>query len=128
MPSATDAAIPPPAPCRNRAATSQPGDCARAAQHGGRGEQRHAGDEHTVAPHEVADPPGEQQHPAEADQVRVDDPREPGGAEAQLALDRRQGDADDGLVDDRHEGGRAQHGEREPLPAGIEVEGAMTEP
>ena len=44
---------------------------------------------------QVAEPPREQQQPAEGDQVGVDDPGEVRGREAEVVLDRRQRDVDD---------------------------------
>ena len=99
-------------------------DEARPDQHalalGHRAQQRRAG-EHPEADQEdasladqVADPSGEQQQAAERDQVGVDDPGEVVLREAQVVLDRRQGDVHDRRVEDDHQHAHAEHVEREP--------------
>ena len=118
IPSATAAASAPPAPWTNRAATSHCADGRHAAQHRRGDEQRQAGQQHAAAADEVADPPGQQEQAAEGDEVGVDDPREVRGGKAEVALDRGQGDADDGLVDDGHERRRAQQSQCETPVAG----------
>ena len=52
-----------------------------------RGEREHgqAGEEDLAAADQVAEPAGEQQQAAERDQVRVDDPGQAGGGEAEVA-------------------------------------------
>ncbi|HEY2194086.1 MAG TPA: hypothetical protein VGH76_17555 [Actinomycetospora sp.] len=70
-----------------------------AARQRGDGEQRHPREEHPAAADQVAEPPGEQQESAEADQVGVDDPGERPGVEAEVPLDGRDGDRRDRLVD-----------------------------
>jgi len=90
-----------------------PGRLRDAAEHRGGDEEAQAAEQHASAAHEIADPPRQQQQAAERGQVGVDDPGQVGGREAEIALDARQGDGDDGLVDDRHERGRAQDDECE---------------
>ena len=70
----------------------------------------------------VADSPGEHQHAAEHDRVRVDDPVEVGGGEVQSDLNRRQRDVDDPQVEDDHELRDAADGEQGRLgldPGGL---------
>ena len=67
-----------------------------------------------LAAEQVAHPAREQQQPAERDQVRVDDPRQPGLREAEIDLDGRQRDVDDRHVDDDQEKTRAEHDQGEP--------------
>ena len=80
-------------------------------------EQDQSGEEDALAPDEVAEPAGEQEQPAERDQVRVHDPREARLREAEVALDRRQRDVHDRLVEDDHEEARAQDDQRDPAVA-----------
>ena len=56
-----------------------------AAQQRGDGEDAEPGEEDAAARDEVAEPAGQQQQPAEGDQVRVDDPGEAGLREAEVA-------------------------------------------
>ena len=79
-------------------------------------EERKAAQEHAPATDQVAEPPGQQQQPAERDQVGVDDPRQRRLREAEIRLDRRQRDVHDrGVEDDHHEAG-AEHDQRGPAP------------
>ena len=61
----------------------------QAAQRRGAGEQREPGQEDGPATQQVTQAPGEEQQPAERDQVPVHDPREAGGGEPEVVLDRR---------------------------------------
>ena len=87
------------------------------AQQRGEREQRKAGQEDVAAPDQVAEPSGEQQQPAEGDQVGVHHPREGGLREAQIVLDRGQRDVNDRRVEDDHQHPDAQHDERDPAGA-----------
>ena len=48
-----------------------------------------AGEEHALAPDEVAEPAGQEQQAAEGDEEGVDDPGQVGLAEVEVVLDRR---------------------------------------
>ena len=85
-----------------------------AAQNRGQGEDQEARHEDVLAPDQVAEAPGEQQQPAEADQVGVDHPGEARLREAEVVLDRRQRDVHDGHVENDHQHSRAEHVERNP--------------
>ena len=80
-------------------------------------EQRQPGHEHVLTADEVAEPAGEQQQAAEGDQVAVDDPGEARLREAEVILDRRQRDVDDGHVEDDHQHARAEHVKGDPALA-----------
>ena len=67
----------------------------RAEQRGG-GEDRQPDEEDAALAEQVAEPAGEQQQAAEGDQVGVDDPGQARLREAEVVLDRGQGDVDDG--------------------------------
>ena len=87
------------------------------AQQRGDREDGQADHEDPPAPDEVAEPTGEQEQAAEADQIGVDDPGEARLREAEIALDRRQRDVDDRHIEDDHEHSDAQHDERRPAAA-----------
>jgi len=72
----------------------------------------HARDEHPASAEEVAEPAGDQQQAAEGDDVGVHHPGQIRLGETQIGLDHRQGDADDGLVDDHHQSAGAEHRQR----------------
>ena len=74
--------------------------------------------EDVLAAQKVAEAPGEEQEPAEGDQVAVDDPREAGLAEAEVLLDGGQRDVDHRHVEDDHQEARAQDVEGEPAVSG----------
>jgi hypothetical protein len=78
------------------------------------GEHRQAGEEHVPAADQVAEPPSQQEQPAEGDQVRVDDPGEARLREPEVVLDRRQRDRDDRPVEDDHQHAGAEHDKRPP--------------
>jgi len=86
-----------------------PGRRREAAQQRGRGEDAEADEEDRPPPDQVAEAPGEQQQTAEGDQVGVDDPCEARLGEAEVILDRRQGDVDHRDVEDDHQHARAEH-------------------
>jgi hypothetical protein len=87
---------------------------------GQRGEREddEAEHEHASAPHQVSEPPTEQQEAAEGERVRVDDPRQVVLGEAQRASDRRQRHIYDRGVDDEHELRHREEHEGEVLRAG----------
>ena len=64
------------------------------------------GEEDVAAAEQVAEPPGQQQQAAEGDQVGVDDPGEARLREAEVGLDRGQGDVHDRRVEDDHQHAR----------------------
>jgi hypothetical protein len=84
-------------------------------------EQRDSDQEQTPIPVEIAEPPAEQQKAAVRQQVGVDDPGQRGVGEAEVVLDRGQGDADDRDVEDDHQAREAQDVEGEPAGSGVEV-------
>ena len=63
---------------------------------------------------EVAEPAAEEQEAAVREQVAVHDPGERRLREAEILLDRRQGDADDRDVEDDHQRGQAEDIEGNP--------------
>ena len=67
------------------------------------GEHDQAGDEDAAAAEQVGDPSAEQEEAAVGEDVAVDDPLQALLAEAEVALDRRQGDIEDRGVEDVHE-------------------------
>jgi hypothetical protein len=64
--------------------------------------------------------PAEQQHAAEEDGVRGDDPLQALLAEVEVGLDRRQGDVHDCHVEDDHELGGHDQGQGKPSPSVLE--------
>jgi hypothetical protein len=80
-------------------------------------EDREPDHEHAPAAEQVAEPAGQQEQPAERDQVGVHDPREARLREAEIALDRRQRDVHDRRVEHDHEHADAQHDQRDPARA-----------
>ena len=88
----------------------------RAGQERAGREHGRAGEEHPAATDHVGRAPGEQQQGAEGQDVGVDHPGEPGGAQAEVVLDRRQGDVDDRGVQHDDELGRDQHRQGRPAP------------
>ena len=107
----------PPTPCSRRAADQHRLAGGQPAQHRGGREQHEARQEHALAPDQVADAPGQQQQPAERDQVAVDHPGQVALGEVQVVLDRRQRDVHDRRVEDHHQLAEAEHGERDPAAA-----------
>ncbi len=85
-----------------------------AAEHRGDDEDGQAVEQDRPAADQIAQPPGEQQQPAERDQVGIHDPREARLREAQIVLDRGQGDVHDGDVEDDHQHADAEHVQRDP--------------
>ena len=93
----------PPTPW-SHAKTDQPVDVGGEAA-GQRGDAEHgqAGEEHQLQAEPVAEAPhGEEEH-GQRQAVGVDDPRDGGDGRVQVLDDRRDGDVDDGDVEQRHE-------------------------
>jgi hypothetical protein len=67
------------------------------------GEDDQAGDEDEAAPEQVGHPAAEQQEAAVGEDVAVHNPLQVLLAEAEVVLDRRQGDVEDRRVQDVHE-------------------------
>ena len=92
----------------------------RAEQRGG-GEEADAEDEDAPPPVAVAERAAEQDQRGEGQQVAVEDPLQGAGAGAEVAADVRQGDVDDGAVEEGHP--RAGDGGGEQPAAGGALEG-----
>ena len=67
------------------------------------------GQERPAAAEEVAGAGAQEQQPAEGEQVRVEHPGELAPRETEALLDVREGDVDDGRVQDDHELGGQNH-------------------
>jgi len=80
-------------------------------------EHHQARDQNALATEQIAQPPGQQQQATERDQIGIDHPRQARLREAQVALNRWQGNVDNGLVQDDHQHPGAQDHEREPAVA-----------
>jgi hypothetical protein len=80
-------------------------------------EEGQSGEEQSPPAEEVGEPSTEQKRAAEHDRVRGDDPLKARLREAQVDLDRGQGDIDDRDVQDDHE--LRRHDQREGTPASI---------
>ena len=78
------------------------------------GEERDADQEHPPLAEEVAQPPAEEEEAPEGEQVGVHDPRERGLGEAEVLLDRGQGDVHDRAVQHDHQVAEAKHPQCEP--------------
>ncbi len=83
------------------------------------GEQRDPRQEHPPVPDDVAEPPTEEQEPAERQQVCVHDPRERLLGEAEVLPDRGKRHPDDRHVEHDHQVAQAEDDQREPASAGI---------
>jgi hypothetical protein len=70
-------------------------------------------------PKEIRRAASEQQEPAECQDVGVDDPRQRVLREAQVALDRRQGNVHDRLVQHDHERAGTHQSQGQPAPARV---------
>ena len=77
-------------------------------------EDDEAGEEHALAPDQVAGAPAEQQEAAEEQRVGVDDPLQVRLGQPEVGLDRRQRDVHDRRVEDDHELREADEDEDEP--------------
>ncbi len=108
-----------PMPCTARQATSQV-SLGREADRGARGgEDDDAGEEDFAPPEQVAEAPaGDEQH-GERQRVGVDGPLQRGGRRVQAALDRRQRDVDDRVVEHDHEQREAHRPERPPAAVAV---------
>jgi hypothetical protein len=83
------------------------------AQQGRHREPHHPDDEHLPPPEPVPERPAQQDQPGQRDHVRVDRPLQDGQVRVEVAADARQGDVDDGRVQQRH-GGAEDGGEQDP--------------
>ena len=100
----------------HRAEGDQPGVAPRQRDQEAREpEHRHAEQEHAPAPEQVAEAPARHQHHRERERVGVDRPLERGRARVQAALDRRQRDVHDRVVEHDHEQADRHCNERPPL-------------
>jgi len=82
---------------------------------GGDREDDHAGHEHQPAAEDVPEPPAGGDQDGEGQRVAVDDPLQRRDLRVQVALDRRQGDVHDGVVEHHHEERETHRAERPPL-------------
>ncbi len=73
-------------------------------------------DERPLTPHQVGDPPTQQQQPAERERVRRDHPLPVGIRHVQLPLRRRQGDIDDRGIQHHHQLGHGNDDKSPPPP------------
>ena len=80
------------------------------------GEKGEAGHEQAPPAEQVRHSSAKQQHAAEQDRVRGHHPLQALLAEAEVGLDRRQGDVHDRDVEHHHELGRHDHGKGDPTP------------
>jgi hypothetical protein len=87
----------------------------QAAEERGDREQHETGDEHAPPAEQVGHAATEEEKAAERQHVGVDHPREVLGLELEILADRRQGDVDDGCVEDDDELRRGEQRESEPL-------------
>jgi hypothetical protein len=71
--------------------------------------------EDSLAPIQIAELAAREEQTGEGEDVAIDDPLERALAEAEIALDRGQGDIDDGVVHRRHEDGERDNEQRPPL-------------
>ena len=106
-----------PTPCRKRAPISAPWLGARPHSSDASGEDDEAGEEHALAPDEVAEPAGQQQQAAEGDEEGVDDPGQVRLAEVEVVLDRGQRDVHDRDVEHDHQLRQADDDQRGPAAA-----------
>ena len=87
-----------------------------AAEQRARREEGETRDEHAPAAEQVGEPAAEQQRAAEENGVRGDHPLDPRFREAEVRLDRREGDVDDCHVEDDHELSGDDESECAPAP------------
>ena len=83
-------------------------------------EEREAHQEQAPAPVQVAEPAAQQQEATEGEQIGVHNPGERRLGEAQVRLDRWQGDVHDRRVEHDQYVSETEHVEREPAPAALE--------
>ena len=74
-------------------------------------EDDHPDHDHPPVPDDVAQPAAEREQGRQRQQVGVDRPLDAAGRQAQVVLDRRRGDGDDRLVDERHRHGEDHRGQ-----------------
>src|SRR5204862_2841524 len=79
-------------------------------------EEDDPGDEDALAAEEVSERAGIQHHACEHERVGVHDPLQVGEGGVELLPDRRQGDVDDGDVQEEHENGDTDDDECAPFP------------
>ena len=108
-----------PMPWTARPATSQPWVGREADRRAREREHHHAEQEHPPAPEDVAEPAaGDEQH-GERQRVGVDRPLERRDRRAEVALDGRQRDVHDRVVEHDHEQGEAHRRERPPAAVAL---------
>ena len=107
-----------PAPWTSRAAISSRVGCREPAQQ--RAGDKHAGaeEEHPAPPEDVRGATGDQQQPAEGEEVGVQDPGGSDGRQAEVGRDGRQRDVQDAGVEHHHEL-RGDQGENERESRGV---------
>ena len=105
-----------PAPCTTRAPISQPALVARPQSERGDREDDEADDEDPPAAEQVGELAAREHQDAEGERVAVDDPFELRDADVQVALDRRQRDVHDRVVEHDHEQAERDRPQRPPLP------------
>ena len=108
----------PPMPIRPRIAISSPAEPASAEPSRTETEDEQAERERALAAEAVAERAGGQQHAGEDEHVDVDDPLQLRRRSVEVALDRRQRDVEDRVVEADHEQRQAEDGERPPA-AGV---------
>ena len=104
-----------PAPCRTRAPMSISDEVGEAAQERREREDDDPDDEDQPAPVGVGELAADQHQRGERQRVAGDDPLELGEIGAEVALDRRQRDVHDRVVEHDHEQPERDGGERPPL-------------
>ena len=87
-----------------------------AAEERGEGEDPEPDREHAPAPEPVAERAGGEQEGGEGQRVGIDDPLQAGEAGVQFTLDVRQGDVDDGDVEQQHERRDRDQDQGPPFP------------
>jgi hypothetical protein len=80
----------------------------------GHGEAGDADEEDALAAEDVAEPAAGDEHQREGQRVAGEDPLRGRVSGVEVGLDARQGDADDGAVDEVHESGGEHEAERQP--------------
>ena len=93
----------PPMPIRARVAISISGEVASAESRRAEAEDGKADGEAALAAEAVAERAGGEQQAGEDEHVGVDDPLQLGAGRAEVALERRQRDVEDGVVEPDHE-------------------------
>ena len=101
-----------PTPWQGTGGQEHPAGDGQATEERAHGEDGDAGQEGAAPAEQIAGAGPQEQQATEGEQVAVDDPGELAPGEAEALLDVRQGDVDDGGVQDHHELGR-QNDEQE---------------